>query len=130
MAVNDAGQVIGYTSTGGFLWDKETFTDLGKFIGSDTSAALWENGILYNINSLLDLNDPLANLVISLRDAVAINDSEQLLVGGAIRDPINPSIIRSTSLLLTLVPLPAAFYFLGSGLVGLAGLAFRRNTRT
>lgn len=57
----------------------------------------------------------------TLREALAINDQGQIVGYG-----VGPNGFRR-GFLLTPVPLPAAVYLFGAGLVGLAGLARRRG---
>jgi probable HAF family extracellular repeat protein len=103
-AINDAGQVAGYSYVNGgaaqhaFLYSGGTMQDLGTLGGTNSSALginaagwvvgsadtstgtdafLYMNGVLYDLNSLL-VNAP----GVDLTSAVAINDNGQILANG------------------------------------------------
>jgi probable HAF family extracellular repeat protein len=106
-AINDAGQVVGGSSFAGdstsaaFLFSQGQMTSLGTLGGagsnayginnfgeivgqslvddsfSDASAFLYENGTMYNLNSLIS-----ANSGWMLQSAFALNDSEQIVGEG------------------------------------------------
>ncbi|MBK8277991.1 MAG: hypothetical protein IPK92_19815 [Nitrospira sp.] len=105
--LNSVGQLVGYSEIGGgihaTLWDGDQVIDLNDFLPAELAAAGWH----------LDF-------------ASGIND-HGVIVGYASQgsDP-DAAITAAYMLIPTPVPVPAAVWLFGSGLVGLAGLARRR----
>lgn len=128
MGINNLGQVVGYTSdshaflySGGVMKDLGTFgvaeaiNDLGQVVGQGSTAFLYSDGVMHDLNSYLP-----ANSGWSLETARAINSNGQIVGVGVFNG-------QSLAYLMTPVPLPAAFWLFGSGLVGLFGFMRRRN---
>ena len=127
-AINDAGQVAGYSYVNGgtaqhaFLYSGGAMHDLGTFGGTNsaafginaagwvvgeadtnagTDAFIYMNGVMYDLNSLL-VNAP----GIDLTDAVAINDNGQILANGP-----------NGAYLLTATPEPSSLWLAFAGLL-------------
>lgn len=109
--INSQGDTVGSSVVGqapgapshAFLYSKGTMTDLGTLSGDTNSSAasindsgqivgssddgnatrafLYDHGQMYDLNSLVDPNDPLAGLV-SLEDAVSISANGYIAVNG------------------------------------------------
>ncbi len=117
MSINDSGQIVGWSEALDgkahlTLWDDGQIIDLNQFIPADLVAAGW------HIN-----DDPLAESSIWTSDFLDINNR-----GGIISTLYNGD--NALPLMLTPVPVPAAVWLFGSGLIGLAGLARRRMKAT
>ena len=137
--INSLGQVVGvaYNASGqqrAFLWQDGTMIDLGTLGGLQSMAYgindlgqivgqaqdaygnyrgfLWDDGIMYNINDLLA---PGSGLFAGV--ATDINNLGQIIANG-----------NDEAFLLTPVPVPGAFWLLGSGLLGLVGMRRRMKT--
>lgn len=98
-SINNAGQVVGVSS---LLGD----TGYGAF--------LYEGGIMKVLNSLIDPSSGW-----NLTDARDINDLGQIIGAGTINGHEHAFLMTPT----TVVPLPPAAWLLGSGLLGLVGVA-------
>ena len=139
-AINDNGQVVGTAFTAGdgqhaFLWSNGSMTDLGVLPGGTSSSAYSINkfgqivgrnttgsvgAFLYD-GSLHDLNSLLPNASgWFLTDARGINDAGQIVGTGIINN-------QTHAFLMTPVPIPAAFWLFGSGLIGLFGFMRRKK---
>lgn len=120
MDINNMGQIIGKD----YLFDNGEVTDLGF---SD-AAAMNDNGqivgghYLYEDGNLLDINELIQTSIIyedlELQD---LNNSGQM-VGSVMIDGVEHAV------LIEPVPIPAAVWLLGSGLLGLVGIRSRFNT--
>lgn len=109
----DAGLNILSTSSGEATAINKSGQVVGTFGGSN-AAFFWDEAL--GILDLNDLIDPM--LGVSFSRAVDINDLGQIIVNG-----------QDTSYLLTpvVVPVPAAVWLFGSGLLGLIGVAKRKG---
>ncbi len=107
-AINDAGIIVGWS----------TLAD-----GSD-HATIWENGTLFDLNAFLPADLAAAGWVLNQANAISSNG---IIVGWA-GNTLNPDL--GGSFKLTPVPLPAAVWLFGCGLIGLAGLTRRRMKGT
>jgi probable HAF family extracellular repeat protein len=143
VSLNDHGQVVGFSGTDAgyraFVYQNGLMTSIGTLsefedsyaydinnngqaVGragsgpSNTRAFLYENGQLFDLNTLLDSS----GLGWNLQTAVAINDHGQILGGGYIDGEYR-------LVILTPVPVPAGAWLFGSGLIGLLGVARRRR---
>lgn len=115
--INNMGQIIG----GDYLFDNGVVTALG-FSGA---AAINDNGQivgghhLYEDGDLIDINELIETSIIyedlELQD---LNNSGQM-VGSAMIDGVRHAVLVEP------VPIPAAVWMLGSGLLGLAGIRSR-----
>ena len=129
-AINNAGQVTGFSITAGgghaFLYSNGVMTDLGtlpggggsrgfginnagQIVGDSITASGAYHAFLYSDGVMTDLNDLIdPNLHITLTGAGGINNSGQILSG---------------RYLLTPVPEPGTWALLGAGLLLVAALA-------
>jgi probable HAF family extracellular repeat protein len=143
--INDAGQVAGYSWTMGnadthaTLWNGTAITDLGSGIAkainntgqvvgqaSTTNgqhATLWNGTTATDLNIFLDAATISAGWVLATADDINENGS---IVGIAIN---NLTEQRHGYLLAAPVPVPAAAYLFGSGLIGLFGLARNKASK-
>lgn len=136
--INNKGEVVGVTSyTSAFLYSNGQMINLGSLGNSWTSAyALNEKGqvvgssdinstshaFLYSGGAMLDLNTLLAaNSGWELLSASDINELGQIVGTGTINGQTHAYLLTPTT-----VPVPAAAWLLGSGLLGLAGMARRK----
>ncbi len=149
--VNNLGVVVGDSTFESGLGDRHAFsyqnstmTDLGT-LGGRYSEALGVNdngwivgnsdvildplepsgtrAFLFDGNDMVDLNDLIGNVGgITLVEAVGINESGQITAWGNTSNGI-----RSFLLTPVVVPVPAAVWLFGSGIVGLIGVARRKK---
>jgi probable HAF family extracellular repeat protein len=116
--INNNGQVVGYFQT-------PSQDANGNFI---SHAFLYSNGTMFDLNSLIDPDSGW-----TLTDATGINDMGQI-VGNGIINGAQRSFITSALDMTTLtavpptstVPVPTTAWLLGSGLLGLIGVARRK----
>jgi probable HAF family extracellular repeat protein len=139
-AINNNGWIVGQsTAWRAAIWRNNVMTDLGVPSVTDLSSAidvnehgqvtgyyvsgtvytafLWDNGSMYDLNSLIPQNSGWRLLT-----AGAINDRGQILAVGE-RDG------NLQSLLLNPVPEPSSFLAMACGLAGLGGLMRRRQKK-
>ena len=152
-AINDAGQVTGYStsdpfditgSTRAFLYRNGTMTDLGlgegrginnlgQVVGITRGTSGRQVAALFNDGTVTDLNTLIPpELGWLLLDASDINEAGQITGRGFIdfdKDGIDGS-EDIHAYLLTQVPVPAAVWLLGSGLLGPAGMSFAQRRRS
>ncbi len=105
--INNLGQMIGYSGLDSNTWH----------------AVVWEHGNVIDLNQFLPADLKAAGWVLAFPQA--IND-HGVIVGWAQNDPTG----AIAAFELTPVPVPAAVYLFGTGLIGLAGLARRRMKGT
>lgn len=142
--INNNGQVVGYGDTASgynaFLYSNGTMTDLGTLSGGGISQATgintngWvvgygntassaQDAFLYSGGHLLDLNSLLSpGSGWTLQDATGINDLGQIVGTGTFNGQNQAFLMTPTP-----VPLPATAWLLGSGLLGLLGVARARR---
>jgi probable HAF family extracellular repeat protein len=100
--INNYGQVVGYTLT-----------------ANDAA----EHAFLYSDGNMLDLNNLISpNSGWTVVDAQGINDLGQIVGWGS----YNGQDVAFLMTPISTVPLPAAFWLFGSGLLGLIGIARRK----
>ena len=119
------GSLSDLGTLGGRFSSAFALNELGQIVGTADSASgvhafLYSGGTMQDLNSLTDVPTNTAAGWI-LVEARGINESGQIVGWGIHNNQIS-------SFLLTPVPVPAAIWFLGSGLVGLVGFARKRNT--
>ncbi|NOU10411.1 MAG: hypothetical protein HOO98_10385 [Nitrospira sp.] len=117
-SINDSGQAVGFSETTdgvahATLWDNGQVIDLTQFIPADLIAAGWHI-----------IEDPIGQSSATSSDWIAISDQGQIVTN------LYDGNDRIIPWMLTPVPVPAAVYLFGSGLLGLAGLARRRMKGT
>lgn len=115
------GSLSDLGTLGGRFSSAFSLNELGQIVGTADSASgphafLYTGGAMQDLNSLID---PATGWI--LVEARDINESGQI-VGWGMHNG------KHSAFLLTPVPVPAAVWFLGSGLVGLIGFARKRNT--
>lgn len=148
--INDNGQVVGYSITQwgsgrGFLWSNGAMTELGIVAGLNGSysalainnkgqavgvfdgnffnhAILWnDDGTAVDLNTLIPANSGWL-----LTDARDINDKGQIVANAYNSHLGTRAMLLTPSTASTSVPVPAAAWLLGSGLLGLIGVARRK----
>lgn len=138
--INNMGVVVGdattfsarhaFTFASGSLSDLGTLgganskafalNELGQVVGTSDSAS-GQHAFLYGAGTMQDINsliDPASGWI--LKEARDINEFGQI-VGWGLHNG------QTSAFLLTTVPVPAAAWLLGSGLIGLAGVARTRG---
>ncbi len=103
LGVNDNGLVVGWSID-----------------GASSRATLWQDGTIYNLNDLLDPADPLSATTVLIQ-ATDINNSGQIVGQALFADG------GQRAFLLNPVPVPAAVWLFGSGLLALLTLSRRRT---
>jgi probable HAF family extracellular repeat protein len=147
-SINNAGQVVGYTSLANdntyrhaTLWDEGIITDLGnlnpnggtseansinnlgQIVGnSDGHGFLWENGVMTDLNSLVNLS-----LGLTIINAKGINDFGWIV--GDVHDFNTNTYYGYLLSAPSNVPVPAAAWLFASGL-GAFGMTKRRSKKT
>jgi probable HAF family extracellular repeat protein len=152
LAINASGLIAGWSDLSGdagqhaSLWNGSTITDLGTLGGVNSQAlalnldgsivgwseladgsqhaTLWKDGHIFDLNSLLPSGAVSAGWV--LRSAAGINDQGWIVGTTDTNALLGQTDWHAFSLSPTPVPVPAAVWLFGSGLVGLVGLARRR----
>lgn len=117
--INNNGQAVGY-------FQSSNQDANGNFI---SHAFLYSNGTMFDLNNLIDPSSGW-----TLTDATGINDLGQIvgngIINGAQRSFITSALDMSALAALpptSAVPVPAAAWLLGSGLLGLVGVARKRT---
>lgn len=154
-AINDVGQVTGYSGSHAFLYGGGSMRDLGTLggsysagrginslgqvtgISSTNSGYFTERAFLYSDGVMVDLNtllDPVTGAGWTLVEGQDINDSGQIVVNG-FRKGIGQSGYNGCqdsatchALLLTPIPEPSTFSLMVAGIC-LAGLLAHRRKR-
>lgn len=116
---------LGSDSIAWFINNAGTIVGESTMADGTTHATLWENGLLTDLNDYLPTELRAGGWYMG--SAQAINE-QGAIVGWL--NHVDPTNTTGASFLLTPVPLPAAVWLFGSGLVGLAGLARRRMQST
>ena len=117
LSINDSGQIVGFSEgTDGkahpTLWANGQIIDLTQFIPADLLGAGWHI-----------VDDPISQSSIASSDWFDINNQGVLITSLYNGDNTIP-------FMLTPVPVPAAVYLFGTGIIGLAGLARRKMKAT
>lgn len=144
-AINELGQVVGKAQDangdmGAFLWENGVMTDLGitgyandinesgQIVGTKTGFTTTENNA-FLIDQGVELNlcvltDCTASGWTRLLDATAINDRGDIVGVGYLDNW--PYQSYQHAFLISAVPVPAAVWLFGTGLLALLGLARRK----
>lgn len=114
------------TLSGAHISDARGINDKGQVVGSSTSSGIESDishAFLYSGGSMLDLNDLLpSGSGWTLAEAFDINDLGQIVGNGSINGETHAFLMTPTA-----VPAPSSAWLLGSGLMGLIGVARRRR---
>ncbi len=137
-AINDAGQVVGDSGSRAFLYDNGIMKDIGwlgtandinnmgQVVGQWWEQRIRYRAVLYNNETVTDLNDLIpSNSGWELISATGINDYGQITGFGNINSTQHAFLMTPTSV----VPVPAAFWLFGSGLIGLFGFMRRGRAK-
>lgn len=120
------GQAVNVLGTlGGDYSDGYGVNDRGHVVGVSRKAGGTQRAFYYDGTTMLDLNNLIApGSGWELVGASAINSSDQITGWGIINGSTHAYLMTPTSV----VPVPAAFWLFGSGLVGLFGFMRRRKS--
>ena len=141
-AINDAGQVTVQSSDASFnfsrafIYHDGAITDLGPSVGGlginnagqvvgvseGIGAALYSNGTVVDLSTLIPPDSGWL-----LGQPTDINDAGQITGYGFIDINKDGVLDETHAYLLTPIPIPAAVWLLGSGLLGLAGMSFAQR---
>lgn len=140
--INDSGTIVGYRTPEGqpqhaCVWQEDAIIDLGtlggnnsvarcinnlgQVVGEADSATRLERPFLWDKGIMTDLNDLIApDSQWDLQEAYAINDRGQIVGAGWKNGQFH-------GVLLNPIPEPSSLLAVLSGVMGTAGLAWRRN---
>lgn len=131
LGITNSGQVLGtnYSGNANYLWQNGHVQNLTDFYASDINnqgliygckfipghkiASIWDNGVITDINTLVDTSTGL-----TFTDCVTASDAGHIVVVGS---------DNNYYLLTPEVPEPSSIIVLLSGIAGLGGLALRRR---
>jgi probable HAF family extracellular repeat protein len=143
--INDNGQVVGYAYTAShvqhaFLYNNSAMSDLGtlggtwsmaygindsgQVVGSAVTAGGVQHAFLYSGGGMTDLNTLLGYRGWTLSDAKGINDLGQIVGTGTVNGQTHAYLMMPD---MAPVPVPTTSWLLGSGLLGLVGVARKRK---
>ena len=142
--INASGQVVGsstladgsthsFISTNGVMTDLGTgsyafdINDSGQVVGRLPIADGSQHAFINTNGVMMDLNTLMASTVsgLLLTNAQGINNSGQIVASGTMNGLTHAFLLTPTA-----VPLPAAVWLFGSGLIGLATFTHRKNKST